>query len=225
MLRLARITAAFAVCALAAALPALGDDPRWAPTAADQATAKRGVVQLKDFLPGSGWSGGPTKSKASSGAGKCNLDPRQSDLVETGDAESQFKYRVPIVAVFSAATVYRTEQMARLSWERGKPLLPAFLRCNAQASLGPKAKLVSVKPIEVPAPGTYGGSLRTTFDVTSGAAKVRMILDVSVFGSGRTLFMLMQVAPYDAADAAGAAEARLAAAMLVRAGSGGSLTA
>jgi hypothetical protein len=216
--RLARISLAAAAVALAAALPALGDDPHWAPTAADQAIAKRGVVQKADFAPGSGWSGGPTKAKDASGAAsKCKLDPKQSDLVETGDAESQFKYKVPIVAVFSAATVYRTERMARLSWARGKPLLASYLRCNAQASLGPHAKLVSIEPIELPAPGTYGGSLRTTFDVISGSTKVRLILDVNVFGSGRTLFMLMQLAPYESASQAGAAESRLAAAMLTRA--------
>jgi hypothetical protein len=216
--RLVRITIASAVCALAAALPALGDDPRWAPTSADQATAKRAVVQKADFAPGSGWAGGPTKAQGPTGAAaRCDLDPKQSDLVETGDAESQFKYKVPIVAVFSAVTVYRTERMARLSWQRGKPLLAAYLRCSAQASLGPHAKLVSVEPIEAPAPGTYGGSLRTTFDVVSGSAKVRLILDVNVFGSGRTLFMLMQLAPYASANEAGAAESRLAAAMLGRA--------
>ena len=202
---------------------ALADNPQLRPSAADQATAKHSVVQLSDFTAGSGWTGGPTKS-GSSPTSPCNLDPKQSDLVQTAEAESAFKYKVPLLQVYSSATMFRTSTMARLSWERAQPGLLGFLRCMTTKALPSYAKVVSVKPMSFPQVGSYGGAYRTIFDLTAGATTVRMVIDVEVVGTGRTILFLMQFAPFQGAAAAKTGETRLAAAMTARAG-GGSLAA
>ncbi|HZO96079.1 MAG TPA: hypothetical protein VFB42_01785 [Gaiellaceae bacterium] len=213
----ARLTlhALAAVAALATAAPALADEPKHSPDPQDQALARNAVVRLSDFAPGSGWTGGPRKPGGPDRSG-CKLRLKQSDLVETGDAESSFMYRIPIVQVFSDATVYRTERMARLSWERARPGLLGYLRCLSQRSLGEGVKVVSVKPMSFPRVGSYGSAYETVFDLTSAGETLRMVIHVEVFGSGRTLMLLMQFAPYASAEAAKAGEARLAALMTAR---------
>jgi hypothetical protein len=219
MTRRALAAAAALVCACglaAAALPATGG-PQSRPNVRDQATARHAVVQLSDFVAGSGWSGGPLKTGDDPAAtAKCRLSSSESDLVETGDASSSFKYRVPIVAVVSNATLYRTEQMARLSWQRARPQLAGYLRCIVSGSLPADARFVSVKPLGLPRIGAFGGAYRITFDVSSGGTTVRMVTDVAVFGSGRALLMLMQLSPAVSAGAAMDAEVRLGSAMLGR---------
>ena len=102
-------------CALVGTLSsvALADNPQLKPNALDQAAAKKAVVQLSDFTSGSGWTRGSTNAGSSSST-KCNLDPKQSDLVQTAEAESSFKYKVPVLQVYSSATMYQTEQMVQL---------------------------------------------------------------------------------------------------------------
>jgi len=211
------------VCILAAGAVrsvALADNPQLRPSAADQAIAKHAVVQLSDFTPGSGWTGGPTKS-GTSPTTPCNLDPKQSDLVQTGEAESTFKYKVPLLQVYSSATMFRTSTMARLSWERARPGLLGFLRCMTTKALPSYARVVSVKPMGFPQVGSFGGAYRTVFDLTAGATTVRMVIDVEVFGAGRAVMFLMQFAPYQGAAEAKAGETRLATVMTARAGGGG----
>jgi hypothetical protein len=114
--------------------------------------------------------------------------------------------------------MYRTEQMVQLSWERAKPGIPGFLRCLLTSSMPSNAKVVSVKPLGFPQVGTFTGAYRTIFEVTAAGTKVPMIIDIEFFGSGRTLFSLIQFAPYASADAVKAGETRLARSMTVRAG-------
>ena len=214
-----RTTIITLACAFVGALSsaALADSPQLKPNALDQAAAKRAVVRISDFTPGSGWTGGPTKPNSSNST-KCNLDPKQSDLVQTAEADSSFKYKASLLEIYSSAIMYRTEKMAQLSWERAKPGILGFLRCLVQTSLPSNTNVVSVKPLGFPQVGSFTGAYRTIFNVTSGSTKVPMIIDVEIFGSGRTIFSLMQFAPYAAAGAVKAGETRLASAMAARAG-------
>ena len=215
---MSRIALATVVCVAAAAVPAaaLADNPQLKPNAADQAAAKRAVVQLSDFRAGSGWKGGPTKG-SSSGSPKCSFDPKESDLVQTADALSSFTYKLPLLQIYSEATMYQTAHMAQLSWQRARPGLLGFLRCLIRTSLPSNAKVVSVTPMSFPRFGSFVSAYRTIFDVIAGSTKLPMIIDVEFFGTGRTIFSLMQFSPYDGADAVKAGETRLASAMSARA--------
>jgi hypothetical protein len=215
--RRATVIAIACGCVGALSSVALADNPQLKPSALDQATAKRAIVQLSDFTPGSGWTGGPTKPSSSSST-KCNLDPKQSDLVQTAEAESSFKYKVPLFQIYSSATMYQNENMAKLSWTRAKPGILGFLRCLMATSLPSSVNIVSVKPMSFPQVGSFRGAYRTIFDITSGSTKVPMIIDLAIFGSGRTLFSLIQFATYDSAAIFKAGEMRLASAMAARSG-------
>jgi len=214
--RRAAVIALACGCVGALSSVALADNPQLKPNSLDQAAAKRAIVQLSDFTPGSGWTGGPTKT-SSSFSTKCNLDPKQSDLVQTAEAESSFKYKVPLFQIYSSATMYQSE-MAKLSWTRAKPGMLGFLRCLMATSLPSSATIVSVKPLSFPQVGSFRGAYRTMFDITSGNTKVPMIIDLAIFGSGRTLFSLIQFATYDGAAIVKAGELRLASAMTARTG-------
>jgi hypothetical protein len=215
MRRVAVVTL-FSLLTGAFAAHALGDNPQIATNARDQSLATRSVVQLSDFTAGSGWSGGPSTSNDSD-TSRCTFNPRQSDLVQTGEAESTFKYKVPLLAVWSSATVYRTEGMARLSWERARPGLLGFLRCIVKSALPSSAAAITVEPMSFPRLGTEVGADRTTFDVAAGQTKIGMLIDGDFVVSGRTILGLIQFAPSSGADSVKAGEIRLAGAMTARA--------
>jgi len=206
----------FSLCTGALAAHALADNPQIRTNASDQSMASRSVVQLTDFTAGSGWSGGAMRPSESA-VTKCAFDPKQSDLVQTGEAESSFAYKLPLLAIYSSATVYRTEHMARLSWERAKPGLLGFLRCIVKSALPSSAAAISVKPMSFPQLGSLGGAYRTTFDVAAGQSKVGMVIDVDIVVTGRTILSLIQFAPAVGADVVKAGEIRLAGAMASRA--------
>jgi hypothetical protein len=215
-MRRAALAALLSLGSGALAAHALADNPQIRTSAHDQTLARHAVVQLSDFTAGSGWSGGPM-SPSDSMSTKCSFDPRQSDLVQTGEAASSFKYKVPLLAVYSSATVYRTEDMARLSWQRAQPGLLGFLRCIVHASLPSTAAGISVQPMSFPRLGSFGGGYRTTFDIAAGTAKVGLVIDVDIVVTGRTILSLIQFAPAAVGDIVKSGEIRLAGAMAARA--------
>ena len=80
------------VLALSVVQVALAEVPVSRFTAADQAAAKAAVLTMADFDPGGGWKGGLHKNaKAFTGSDCPGLwEPKQSDLVITGVAVSEF---------------------------------------------------------------------------------------------------------------------------------------
>jgi hypothetical protein len=200
----------------AAASHALADNPQIRTTEHDQSLARHAVVQLSDFTPGSGWNGGPM-SPSDSASSKCAFDPKQSDLVQTGEAASSFKYKLPLLAIYSSATVYRTEDMALASWQRARPGLLGFLRCVVHTSLPSSAAGITVQPMSFPQLGSSGGAYRTTFDIAAGTTKVGLVIDVDFVVTGRTILSLIQFAPAIGADVVKSGEIRLARAMAGRA--------
>lgn len=210
------IVALLSLSSAAFANAALAESPVIRTNARDQSLARRAVVQLSDFTPGSGWSGGPM-SPNDSASSKCPFNPKQSDLVETGEAESSFKYKLPLLQIYSSATVYRTEEMARRSWQRAKPGLLGFLRCIVTTSLPSSAAGISVKPMSFPRLGSDGAAYRTTFDVPAGSTKLGMVIDVEIVVTGRTILSLIQFAPSVGAALVKSGEIRLASAMATRA--------
>lgn len=135
------------VLALSVVQVALAEVPVSRFTAADQAAAKAAVLTMADFDPGGDWKGGLHKNaKAFTGSNCPGLyEPKQSDLVITGVAKSEFT--APGAELATGAQVYKTARMAKLDWARTLAL-PAALNCmrkQAVAASTPGFRLVSMK--------------------------------------------------------------------------------
>ena len=122
-------------------------------TAADQAIARSIVLTQSDV--GSAWKGGAKKVDTSAPPTCPNFDPKQSDLLVTGDAESMFSDDAAGVQYDSEAQVLQTAQMVQLDWQRSIPqpgLLPC-LRTILAKSLPANERIVSVTRVEDPEAG------------------------------------------------------------------------
>jgi hypothetical protein len=201
-----------AALSLLLAQVALAEAPVSRFTAADQAAAKAVVLKATDVAPG--MRGGLEKNaKAPSATGCPGLwEPRQSDLVITGVAKSEFTGSG--LRFSSTAQVYKTERMARLDWDRTvvHPGVLPCLRKMIAADADPAFTVVSVKRTQFPRIGRAAARIRMIADVTAtaGAKPVRILVDSIAFGRGRTGVSLELWAPYTDRIAAHAAEVRLA---------------
>lgn len=191
---------------------ALAEAPVSRFTAADQAAAKAVVLKATDVAPG--MRGGVEKNaKAPSAKGCPGLwEPRQSDLVITGVAKSEFAGSG--LRFSSLAQVYKTERMARLDWDRTvvHPGVVPCLRKMIAADADPAFTVVAVKRTQFPRIGRAAVRIRMIADVTAtpGATPMRILVDSIAFGRGRTGVSLELWAPYADRIPAHAAEVRLA---------------
>lgn len=201
---------------LVAAQVALAETPISRFTAADQAAAKAAVVRSTDL--GSGWKGGLAKNPKVSGLSpeeECPglWEPKQSDLVITGIAESKFTNTGAEVS--STVQVYKTVRMWQLDWQR-TVVHPGVVPCvkrHFAAESEPGFRLVSLTRTPFPRiAGNAAVRLRFVFEVTpdAGGDPVRVLMDGIAFGKGRTGISLTFTVPYSARAAAHAAEVRVA---------------
>jgi hypothetical protein len=210
----AAIVAGFGAAGLASA--ATADKEQIHLTAAGQAAARAVVIRKADLGTAAGWTGG-TKKPTESPSPKCSgYEPKQSDLVKIGDAESEWK-NGPLT-LDSEAQVLRTAAMVRLDWKRSV-LDPHVVPCLRQVfakALPPNTKVVSVRRVSFPVLATYSRAYRLVADITTGTTKVRMFSDIVLVGRGRTEVTLTVTAPYVGVQSVQAAEVRLASLMLAR---------
>jgi hypothetical protein len=177
-------------------------------TAADQANARAAVVKRSDLGPG--WTGGAKKPSGSSSPDCGSWHPKQSDLVLTGDAESDFQQ--PGFEVDSEAQVLRTAQMVALDWQR-TVMAPQIVPCLKQTLTRKAAageRIVSVGRVAFPRVARYTAAFRVVFDVTVKRSTLRMRYDVVLLGSSRTEVTLGFSSPAAAAATMAQAELRLA---------------
>ncbi len=200
---------ALAASALAAERTPFKPDP------ADQAAAKAAVLQRADL--GAGWRGGATKPDLSTDTGCADWKPKQSDLLVTGAAASEFK--ATGLDIGSEVHVLQTAQMVQLDWQR-TVVHPRTLSCLrrglAQDLTDPQSKLVSVSKLPFPRLTAQTLAFRTLVDVTSNGSTVRVMFDFVAVGKGRSELALMTAAPYAGRTAVKAAEVRLARILLGR---------
>src|SRR5476649_2444565 len=97
-------------------------------TAADQTLARRVVLKAADLGSASHWSGGVTAADTTQPRSCSNFHPRQSDLVITGDAQSDYTPTTGGLQYHSEAQVMQNANMVRLDWQRNV-LDPAALSC------------------------------------------------------------------------------------------------
>jgi hypothetical protein len=211
------ITAALVVAAAAFA-SGTDKEPRHY-TAADQAVAHSIVLTQSDV--GSAWKGGAKKVDTSAPPTCPNFDPKQSDLLVTGDAESMFSDDAAGVQYDSEAQVLQTAHMVQLDWQRSIPqpgLLPCLHTILAK-SLPADERIVSVTRVSIPKLATYSAEIRVVIDVHSKTAPkdVLVMLDEVLVGRNRTEITLSTAAPYAARGPVEQSELRLAKLLVSRA--------
>lgn len=181
----------------------------------DNALARAAVVERADL--GSGWAGGLIKPDLSPPPVCPGYNPKQSDLVLTGVAESHFRRFG--VDIESEVQVLKTAQMVSLDWQRSvvAPGLVPCLRTNLAKSLGASARVVSFGKTSFPRVATYSAAFRALVDVTAAGRTVRVMVDVALFGRSRTELTLTTTAPAATASSVAAFEIRLARLLVARA--------
>jgi hypothetical protein len=183
---------------------------------ADQAAARAAAIRQGDL--GAGWEGGPKKPDLTPSPTCANYHPKQSDLVLTGAAASEYK-NGPI-DFHSEVNVLQTARMVRLDWQR-TVLAPGTVSCLRHAvakALGARWTILSYRRIPFPHLAQYAAEFRGEASVTlSSGGKVRILLDSVVFGRRRTEISLSVAAPLAAANTISAVERHLARTLVARA--------
>lgn len=201
------------VVALGLCVAAWADNYRFRFTAADQKAARSIVLRRADLGTTSVWTGGAKKPDLSAQPTCPNWHPKESDLVVTGAAESDFT--TAGAKVDSEVELLQTAQMVRLDWQRS--LTPAFLPCLRSQFVSPSAKLVSLRRIPFPKVGTYSAAFRVVTDIVIPGAKRRVLVDVVLAGQGRAEISLATSTAFANRQVVAAAEVRLAQVLRARA--------
>jgi len=184
--------------------------PRSEPNAADQALAKKSVLHLSDFTPGSGWTVDPKGASSMSGSGSnadsCQVDDRGK--VVTGTASTSF--RAPGFQVWSQAEVMQTTAMVSLDVKQASdPDLIACVRATLVKEMPKGTQFISLKKLAFPTVGDWTMAYRALVDVSVQASKIRLQLDIVFAQHHRVEITLMQMAPFAVSALAKAAEVRM----------------
>jgi hypothetical protein len=184
--------------------------PKNEPNAADQALAKKSVLHLSDFTPGSGWTADPKGAASISGSGSnsdsCQVDDRGK--VVTGTASTSFK--APGFQVWSMADVMQTAAMVSLDVKQASnPALIACIRATLARGMPKGTQFISLKKLAFPTVGEWTMAYRALVDVSVNATKIRLQLDIVFVQNKRVEITLMQMAPFAVSALAKAAEVRL----------------
>ncbi len=188
MRRLLYLVAAIgAVMSAAGAFAASSDKEQHKFNAADQAAAKSAIV-LKADLGTTGWQGGLEKPNLSPAPTCPNYNPKQSDLVLTGAAESDWKHEG--LELDTEAQVLQTADMVEQDWQRtvADPAAIACTETHVKKQLnGNAVKFVSFKRIAFPKVGAHSLAYVTTIDVTAtNGASVTVTVEDILLANKRT---------------------------------------
>jgi hypothetical protein len=201
------------VAALVLGGAALADKEKVQYTAEGQAAARAAVLTRADLGSAPGWTGGARKPDVNSGTGCPSFQPKQSDLVLIGAAETVWKHTG--LEFDSEAQVLQTPEMVRLDWRRTvlAPQVMPCLRRNVAKSLTAAERLVSLQRVAFPRVATYTRLYRTVIELKG----TQVIVDVLLIGRGRTEITLSTTALAAAEPMVKAAELRLARLLVSRA--------
>jgi hypothetical protein len=160
-------------------------DPQRKPTPADQARARAVVLSRADL--GAGWKA----EKSSGGASnpRCSFyNPDQSDLVETGHADSSFS-RGDTLLVFSSVGIFKTAAQARSGYRRVvRPELPRCLgEIFAKGTGNPKAvRIVATGPLPFPGYPDRSNAYRVRAAFKTSSGTIPVTLDAVLINRGRS---------------------------------------
>jgi hypothetical protein len=179
-------------------------------TTADQAKARTVVLHLADLGgSASGWSGGLTKPPPDTPLNCAGFDPKESDLVVTGEAASDFSHTG--LEFDNDVELLQTKHMVQLDWQRSvdRPSLLPCLRHALSSSLPANERFLSMKRLILPKVGDESAGFRGLIQVQTGGKKVKVLIDFLLLGVGRSEITLITTAPYAAASAVSGAEQHL----------------
>jgi hypothetical protein len=179
--------------------------------AADQKAARAVVLKISDV--GSGFTGGVKKPDLSSDTGCKSYNPKTSDLVTTGAAETSWKQGIGLVAFDSQAEILKTAAMVHTDWARSnQPAVLTCLREQFKKQFGSQATLVSAAKVAVPQLATYTAEYRVVIDYQG----LRIFVDVLLVGRGRTEITLTSSGLWSSHASVRATDLRLARLMVRR---------
>jgi hypothetical protein len=211
-------TAALAVAGIAAGTAlAAGGRAQVRFTAADQAAARAAVIRRSDLGSASGWTGGPKKPDLSPAPTCANYHPKQSDLVLTGAAETDF--RNGQLEFDSEALVLRTAQMVQLDWQREveAPGAAACLRTSLTKGLPSAEKVTSFAKLSLPQVATYTAGFRIGLEIRANGKTASYVFEALLVGKGRTEITLISFTLAAAQTSTATATLRLARVLVGRA--------
>jgi hypothetical protein len=161
--RVLLVTAAAATALLTLVGAALAENYQYRFTKADQALAAQ-VVQRGAIK---GWTGGAVKPDLSPDPFRCpGYAPRESDLVVTGDKETDYTYKKTAQELDTYAVVLQSAAMVESDWQRSNSDEAALFRClraKLPSLLAPGSKIVSLVQLKLPRFGTHSFAYRLVF--------------------------------------------------------------
>jgi hypothetical protein len=192
----AGIAALASVLTLVFAAAAAADDYTRKLVAGDQTAAKDAILKKADFGKLT-VTGGPEKIPRTSEPLCPYFDPKEKDLVITGEVMNV--WRNPLFEMRSNVSMFKRPGMVALDWKRSY-LPAAFLRCmgeRMQQSLGKNGKVVSTAQIPFPKIGDRTFAMRIVMDVVAAGTKARMMMDAVWVAQGRSEVVLLTTTRYD----------------------------
>jgi hypothetical protein len=173
---------------------AANGQPRKQHTAADMAKARSVVLRAADF--GAGWKSSP--SSPDSGTPRCKgFAPDESDLVETGSADSP-EFEKGLRYVSSSAAVFKTAAQAQASWNR--VVKPGLLDClgslfdKGASGSSVTIKVVGKSTLAFPRLAPRAAAYRLSFAAKSQGLTLRGAVDLILLGKGRIDALMISVA-------------------------------
>ncbi len=176
-------TALVAIVVLVLCGTALANNYTYKRTAADDAKAASVAVKAHDFPAQLQLAGGAIKPDETPDTESCNgYQPKESDLVVSGDAETRFQNKNGSVAVDSQVEILKTSGMAATDVTRSKRMLS--VTCQLQAAKQDHIKLVSYVPIGSPQCGC-DFSASFAFETKTAKAGIDHLFIVTVMRKAR----------------------------------------
>jgi hypothetical protein len=163
--------------------------------AADQAFAKNAVV-LKGDLSKTGWKGGAIKPDLTPGPVCADFNPKQSDLVVTGAAETDWKHAN--LELDTEAQVLQSAVMVEADWNRtvaDPKALPCTVEQIKSTFNSAKAKFVSLTRIPFPTVGKHARAFVTRIDIVSNGKTVPIAIEDILITKGRTEISISSTTP------------------------------
>jgi hypothetical protein len=185
-------------------------------TAADQAAARRAVAARSDLGSGA-WTGGFRKPDLSTAPTCANFHPKQSDLVLTGAAESEWEDQG--LRIVTEAQILKTPAMVAADWRRtvlASAAIPC-MRSHLLKELGAGVTFVSFRRVLFPPVATNAQAFVLLVDVKTASGKVRVAIEVVLVGRGRTELTIVSTAQNVVQKVVAQADAQLASALVARA--------
>lgn len=188
--------------ALAASITgaAFADKAKFRFNAVDQATAKTAVLHKADLAKT--WTGGAIKPNL--GVLTCaNYHPKQSNLVITGAADSDFQSTALAVELNSEVEVLSAARMVELDWKESiVPELLPCLRSRIAAQKNVKIKVTSAEGLKIATVARHAVAFRFHMNVTRPTGTSYFIVDYIFAAQGRAELSLETTAFLGAAPPA-----------------------